>query len=136
MLDFKTRSFKLVYWVMVLFLIGDTLDTMYRFVSGYLNTGSSFPGVNVVIQPTTIDLIVFLVIQAGVVYGIYLLYSLRKIGGYWFMGSQIVFLVYASLFGPISKIGVSAIILPLLFFMLVYVVLVIFVPLIYSDKFQ
>ena len=53
--SFKTRSFKFVYWIMLIFLVGDTLDTIYRTVSGYLGDGSSFPGIDVVFQPTTTD---------------------------------------------------------------------------------
>ena len=30
--SFKTRSFKFVYWIMLIFLVGDTLDTIYRSV--------------------------------------------------------------------------------------------------------
>ncbi len=133
--SFKFRSFSFVYWVMLLFLVGDMLDTLYRFVAGYLG-GSSFPGVSAVIQPTSIDLFFFIITQIGVIYGIYLLYKLKKVGGYWFLGSQIVYLIYTSFFGPISKIGFYTILLPLLFFMFVYFVLVILVPWFYSEKFR
>ena len=133
--NFKSRSFSFVYWVMLLFLIGDTADTAFRFISGYLGDGSSFPGVEIIIKPTSFDLFVFTVCQIGVVFGIYLLYKLKKAGGYWFMGSQILFLIYASVFGPISKIGIAPILLPLTLFMFVYLFLVILVPIIYSDKY-
>ena len=29
---FKENSFKLVYWVMIILLAGDTIDTIYRFI--------------------------------------------------------------------------------------------------------
>ena len=134
--NLSSRSFNFVYWVMLFFLIGDTLDTVYRFLTGYFVGGSSFPGVNVVIQPTALDLIVFLLVQIFVLYGIYLLYKLRRVGGFWFMGAQLFFLIYTSFFGPISKIGLSTVLLPVTLFMCVYVVLVIFVPFYYSEKFK
>lgn len=135
-IGFKARSFAFVYWVMLLVLVGDTVDTFYRFVSGYLGGGSSFPGVDVLVQPTTLDLIVFIIVQTGVVYGIYLLYSLKKTGGYWFVGSQLLFLIYASFFGPIAKIGILNILTPILLFFLLYVFLTIFIPWFYSEKFK
>ena len=40
---FKENSFKLVYWVMIILLAGDTIDTIYRFVIiGYFGEGASF----------------------------------------------------------------------------------------------
>ena len=32
---FKARSFKFVYWIMLIFLAGDTIDTVYRTVTGF-----------------------------------------------------------------------------------------------------
>ena len=132
----RLRSFGFVYWTMLLFLVGDTLDTACRFISSYLGVGPSFSGVNFIIQPTSVDLFFFIFAQLGVVYGIYLLYKLKRVGGYWFLGSQIFFLLYTSVFGPISKIGISSILFPLILFFCVYIILVVFVPLYYSDKFK
>ncbi len=103
---------------------------------GVFGVGSSFPGVNVIIQPSNLDLIVFLIVQIFVLYGIYLLYKLKRVGGFWFIGAQLFFLIYASFFGPISKIGLSTILLPVTFFMCVYIVLVILIPFYYSEKFK
>jgi len=48
--SFKSRSFKFVYWIMLIFLVGDTLDTIYRsVVNGYLGEGTTFPGSDVLI---------------------------------------------------------------------------------------
>tara|TARA_B100001250_G_scaffold355135_1_gene329439 strand:- start:433 stop:849 length:417 start_codon:yes stop_codon:yes gene_type:complete len=133
----KEKSFSFVYWVMLLLLVGDTLDTLYRFVFiGYLGGGSTFPGLDYAIKPTSVDLVVFLMAQVFIIYGIYLLYNLRKIGGYWFIGSQLFFLIYASFFGPIAEIGFSNILLPIVLFFCLYVMLVIIVPWFYSDKFN
>ena len=92
--NFKTKSFKFVYWIMLVLLVVDSLDTIYRFVvTGYLGDGTTFPGVNSIIKPDTIDLVIFAFIQIGIVYGIFLLYRLKKVGGYWFLGSNIFYLV-------------------------------------------
>ena len=107
---FKSRSFKFVYWIMLILLVGDTLDTIYStIVEGYLGEGSAFPGSNVLFQTTTTDMIVFLVILIGLIYGIYLLYNLKKVGGYWVVGSNILFVIYASIFGPIAEVGFSSV---------------------------
>ena len=135
--NLKSKLFKPLYWIMLLFLAGDTIDTIYRFViTGYFGEGTTFPGVTAAIQPNTTDLIIFLIFEIGVIYGIYLLYNLRKIGGYWFLGSNILFLVYASVFGPIAEIGIFNILLPILLFFCVYIIFTIIVPIIYSDKFK
>ena len=135
--SFKTRSFKFVYWIMLIFLVGDTLDTIYRsVVKGYFGEGTTFPGSDVLIQPTTTDMIVFLIIIIGVIYGIYLLYNLKKVGGYWVVGSNIVFIIYASIFGPIAEVGFSTVFPIMALYFSVYVVLVICVPWYYSNKFE
>ena len=60
----------------------------------------------------------------------------KKIGGYYFMFSQVLFLIYASIFGPISEIGISNILMPIILFFILYIILSILVPLLYSDKFK
>lgn len=132
----KSRSFKFVYWIMLLVLAGDTIDTNFRFISGFFGDGSSFPGVDVLIKPTIIDFIIFLIVQVGIIYGIYLLYKLKKVGGYWFIGSNIFFLIYASIFGPIAQIGISNIIAPIILFFCIYFLLAILIPWFYADKFE
>ena len=122
---------------MLLLLTLDTVDTVYRFVFvGYLGIGITFPGVNTVIKPDAVDLIVFLFVQVGVVVGIYLLYTLKKFGGYLFLFSNILFLFYASIFGPIAEIGVFNIITPIFFFFSLYVFVAIGVPWFYSEEFK
>ena len=133
--SFKTRSFKFVYWIMLILLVGDTLDTIYRTVSGYLGGGSSFPGVDFVFRPTTTDMIAFIIIQLGVIYGIYLLYKLKKAGGYWFLGSNILFLIYGVVLGPLAE-AFSAILPIIVLYLSIYVILVIGIPWFYSDKFE
>jgi len=133
----KEKSFRFVYWVVFFLLVGDTLETLYRFVFvGYLGEGATIPGLDHVVKPTSIDLFVFLLAQVFIIYGIYLLYNLRKIGGYWFLGSQLFFLIYASFFGPIAEIGFLNILLPVILFFCLYVILTIIVPWFYSEKFS
>ena len=134
--SFKSRSFKFVYWIMLIFLVGDTLDTFYRTIGGYLGDGMSFPGFDLVIQPTTLDIIVFLILQCGAIYGIYLLYKLKKVGGYWFLGSSLLFLIYAKIFGPIAEVSISTIFPMLILYFGIYIVMVICIPWFYSDKFE
>ncbi len=133
---FKERSFKLIYWIMLIFLAGDTIDTIYRTVTGFFGDGTTFPGSDIVVNHTSSDMVVFLIIMIGVIYGIYLLYNLKKIGGYWVVGSNIVFIIYASIFGPIAEVGFSTVLPIMALYFSIYVVLVIGVPWYYSDKFE
>ena len=136
-IDIKTRSFKFVFWIMLILLSGDTIDTIYRFIIiGYLGEGTTFPGVDSIIKPNTIDLIIFLIVQIGIFYGIYLLYQLKKIGGYWFLGSNFIFLIYASILGPIAEIGILNILMPIILYFCLYIILSICIPWFYSDKFN
>ena len=121
---------------MLIFLAGDTLDTIYRTLTGYLGEGTSFPGVETLIMPTSTDLIVFFILQLGVIYGIYLLYNLKKIGGYWLMGSNIIFILYASTLGPIAQVGFSTMAPMILIYFCIYLILSIGIPRFYSDKFE
>ena len=135
--DIKTRSFKFVFWIMLILLSGDTIDTIYRFIIiGYLGEGTTFPGVDSIIKPNTIDLIIFLIVQIGIFYGIYLLYQLKKIGGYLFLGSNFIFLIYASILGPIAEIGIQNILVPIILYFCLYIILSICIPWFYSDKFN
>ena len=134
---FKERSFKFFYWIMIILLVGDTLDTIYStVVEGYLGEGSAFPGSDVLFQTTTTDMIVFLVILIGLIYGIYLLYNLKKVGGYWVVGSNILFVIYASIFGPIAEVGFSSVLPIIAIYFTIYIILTIGVPWYYSEKFE
>ena len=55
-MSLKLRLFKFIYWIMLILLAGDSIDTIYRFIFiGYLGEGTSFPGFDEVIKPNTID---------------------------------------------------------------------------------
>jgi len=133
---FKEKSFKFSYFIMLILLIVDTIETIYRTLSGYLGKGPFMPGIDTFFQPNSTDMIFFVIAQIGVIYGIFLLYNLKKIGAYWFLGSNIFFLIYASLFGPIAEIGFSTIFPMFLLYFGIYVILVIFIPNFYSNKFN
>ena len=134
--NFKSRSFKFAYWIMLIFLVGDTLDTFYRTITGYFGEGTSFPGVDLVIQPTTLDIFVFIIFQCGAIYGLYLLYNLKKNGGYWFIASNLLFLIYAKTIGPIAEVSISIVLPMLILYFGIYVVLAICIPLFYYYKFN
>ena len=134
--NFKSRSFKFAYWIMLIFLVGDTLDTFYRTITGYFGEGTSFPGVDLVIQPTTLDIFVFIILQCGAIYGLYLLYNLKKNGGYWFIASNLLFLIYSKTFGPISEVSITIILPMLILYFGIYIILAIGIPSVYSDKFE
>ena len=131
----KSKSFKFVYWIMLIALVADSIDTFYRTVSGFFGNGTTVPGFDLVFKPTTIDMIIFLILYLGIIYGIYLLYNLKKAGGYWFMISQILFLIYAIVWGPIGAV-LSEIYILIIGYMAVYVILSIFIPWLYSEKFE
>lgn len=134
---FRIRSFKFVYWIMIILLVGDTIDTIYRFIiTGYLGEGTTFPGLDSKIKPTTFDLIVFIIVQIVIIYGIYLLYKLKKTGGYIFVVTNIIFLIYASILGPIAEIGITNILIPIILYFCFYIILAIGIPWFYSDKFE
>jgi len=133
----KTKSFRVVFWIMLFFLSGDTLDTFYRFVViGYFGPGASFPGSVSAIKPNVFDLLFFLLVQIGIVVGIFNLYKLKKIGGYYFLFSNILFLIYSSVVGPISEIGISNIFFPVFFYFFLYVFFAVCVPWFYSERFK
>jgi len=121
---------------MLILLVGDTLDTFYRTLNGYFGEGTSFPGVDLVIQPTTLDILTFLVFQCGAIFGLYLLYNLKKRGGYWFIISNLLFLIYAKTIGPIAEVSISIVLPMLILYFSIYVILAIFIPWFYSNKFE
>ena len=58
----KSKSFKFVYWIMLIALVADSIDTFYRTVSGFFGNGTTVPGFDLVFKPTTIDMIIFLIL--------------------------------------------------------------------------
>ena len=78
--SYKSRSFKFIFWIMIILLGGDTIDTIYRFIFiGYFGEGTSFPGVDEIIRPNTIDLILFIIAQIGIIYGLFFSYFIFSI---------------------------------------------------------
>jgi len=136
-INIKTQSFKFVFWIMLILLSVDTIDTIYRFILiGYFGEGIAFPGFESVIKPNTTDLVIFIIVQIGIFYGISLLYQLKKTGGYWFLGSNFIFLIYSSILGPIAEIEILNILMPIILYFCLYIILSICIPWFYSDKFE
>tara|TARA_B100000579_G_scaffold413874_1_gene406958 strand:- start:932 stop:1345 length:414 start_codon:yes stop_codon:yes gene_type:complete len=134
--NLKSKSFKVVYWIMLTFLVLDTIDTNYRTITGYLGGGTAIPGANFILNFSTTDMIVFFIFQIGIIYGIYLLYKLKKVGGYIFLASNILFLIYASILGPIAEVSFSVILPMVALYFGIYIILVICIPWFYSEKFN
>ncbi len=132
--NLKSRSFIFVYWGVLLVLILDRADTIYRTVSAYYN-GVWFGGLTKTIGLTSEDLFFFILSEFVVFYGIYLFYKLKKSGGYWFLGANAAFFFYALFFGPISNYGFLEILPSFIFYFVGYFVLVVFVPLYYFERF-
>ena len=104
----KEKLFKPVYWIMLILLSIDFIDTNIRTISGHLSgKGINFPGFVVNIQLSSIDFAIFIITQLVLAYCIYKLFDLKKIGGYIFMLTNIIFLIYGFIFGPFSAIPAS-----------------------------
>ena len=133
--NFKSRSFTIVFWIMLIVLVGDTLDTFNRLVIGYFTTGVvSIPG-GPVVELTTISLVISIPTIVAVLYGIYLLYKRKKVGGYWVLGANLLGNIVGFTVGPLS--GHLSEGLP--FFIIYFVIMIIVVigiPRLYSEKFD
>ena len=133
--NFKSRSFTIVFWIMLIVLVGDTLDTFNRLVIGYFTTGVvSIPG-GPVVELTTISLVISIPTIVAVLYGIYLLYKRKKVGGYWVLGANLLGNIVGFTVGPLS--GHLSEGLP--FFVIYFVIMIIVVigiPRFYSEKFE
>ena len=133
----KEKLFKPIYWIMLILLSIDFIDTNIRIIGGHLSgKGIEFPGFDINIQLSTVDFLVFIIVQLILAYCIYQLFSLKKIGGYIFMLTNIFFLIYGFVFGPFSSIPTGEILPLTLGFFAIYFILVIAIPYYYSEKFE
>ena len=101
----KESLFKPLYWIMLILISIDFIDTCYRISYGYFSGQGIQPpvgGFNV--QISMIDFIVALIIQLGTAYAIYMLYNMQKKGGYYFIGLNIIFLLYGFILGPFASV--------------------------------
>ena len=133
----KEKLFKPIYWIMLILLSIDLIDTNIRTISGHLSgEGINFPGFAVNIQLSSIDFAIFIITQLVLAYCIYKLFDLKKIGGYIFMLTNIIFLIYGFIFGPFSTIPASQFLPLIILYFSIYIVFVIGIPYYYSNKFK
>mgnify|MGYP003321556291 FL=1 len=138
--SFKSRAFPFVFWIMIIVLLLDTYDTFSREVIGYFK--GSIPLGDINIEPDTFGLFVSVIQIILVLYGIYLLFKKKKVGGYWVVGVSFVavgvnfvlfFLGFTA--GPPSEY-LSQLFLFISIWFIVLCLVAIGIPRLYSDKFE
>ena len=138
--SFKSRAFPFVFWIMIIVLLLDTYDTFSREVIGYFK--GSIPLGDTNIEPSTLGLFVSVIQIILVLYGIYLLFKKKKVGGYWVVGVNFVavgvnFVLFFLGFteGPSSGYF-SQLLLFISIWFIVLCLVAIGIPRLYSDKFE
>ena len=138
--SFKSRAFPFVFWFMIIVLLLDTYDTFSREVIGYFK--GSIPLGDTNIEPSTLGLFVSVIQIILVLYGIYLLFKKKKVGGYWVVGVSFIavgvnfvlfFLGFTA--GPPSGY-VSQLFLFISIWFIVLCLVAIGIPKLYSEKFD
>ena len=138
--SFKSRAFPFVFWIMIIVLLLDTYDTFSREVIGYFK--GSIPLGDTNIEPSTLGLFVSVIQIILVLYGIYLLFKKKKVGGYWVVGVNFVavcvtfvafFLGFTA--GPPSEY-LSQLFLFISIWFIVLCLVAIGIPILYSEKFD
>ena len=138
--SFKSRAFPFVFWIMIIVLLLDTYDTFSREVIGYFK--GSIPLGDINIEPSTLGLFVSVIQIILVLYGIYLLFKKKKVGGYWVVGVNFVavcvtfvafFLGFTA--GPPSEY-LSQLFLFISIWFIVLCLVAIGIPKLYSEKFD
>ena len=114
----KEKLFKPIYWIMLILLSIDFIDTNIRIIGGHLSgSGIEFPGFEFNIQLSSVDFIIFIIAQLILAYCIYQLFKLKRSGGYIFMITNVVFLIYGFALGPFTSVPMGEILpLTLVFF--------------------
>ena len=138
--SFKSRAFPFVFWIMIIVLLWDTYDTFSREVIGYFK--GSIPLGDINIEPSTLGLFVSVIQIILVLYGIYLLFKKKKVGGYWVVGVNFVAVcvTFVAFFlgfteGPPSEY-LSQLFLFISIWFIVLCLVAIGIPRLYSDKFE
>jgi len=138
--SFKSRAFPFIFWIMIMVLLVDTYDTFSREVIGYFK--GSIPLGDINIEPSTLGLFVSVIQIILVLYGIYLLFKKKKVGGYWVVGVNFVavcvtfvafFLGFTA--GPPSEY-LSQLFLFISIWFIVLCLVAIGIPRLYSEKFD
>ena len=138
--SFKSRAFPFVFWIMIIVLLLDTYDTFSREVIGYFK--GSIPLGDINIEPSTLGLFVSVIQIILVLYGIYLLFKKKKVGGYWVVGVNFVAVcvTFVAFFlgftvGPPSGY-ISQLLLFISIWFIVLCLVAIGIPRFYSEKFD
>ena len=138
--SFKSRAFPFVFWIMIIALLWDTYDTFSREVIGYFK--GSIPLGDINIEPDTFGLFVSVIQIILVLYGIYLLFKKKKVGGYWVVGVNFVAVVvtFVAFFlgftaGPPPEYISQLLLLTSIWFAVLCLV-AIGIPRLYSEKFD
>ena len=138
--SFKSRAFPFVFWIMIIVLLLDTYGTFSREVIGYFK--GSIPLGDINIEPDTFGLFVSVIQIILVLYGIYLLFKKKKVGGYWVVGVNFVavcvtfvafFLGFTA--GPPPEY-ISQLLLFISIWFIVLCLVAIGIPRLYSEKFD
>ena len=96
----KERLFKPLHWIMLILISLDFIDTSYRITYGYFSGQGVQPPVgDFNVQLSTLDFIVSIVFQLAIAYTIYMLYSMKRSGGYYLVGLNILFVIYGFVIG-------------------------------------
>jgi len=138
--SFKSRAFPFVFWIMIIVLLLDTYDTFSREVIGYFK--GSIPLGDTNIEPSTLGLFVSVIQIILVLYGIYLLFKKKKVGGYWVVGVSFVavgvnFVLFFLGFTPGPSSGYfSQLFLFISIWFIVLCLVAIGIPRLYSEKFD
>ena len=99
----KERLFKPLHWIMLILISLDFIDTSYRITYGYFSGQGVQPPVgDFNVQLSTLDFIVSIVFQLAIAYTIYMLYSMKRSGGYYLVGLNILFVIYGFVIGPFA----------------------------------
>ena len=139
--SFKSRAFPFVFWIMIIVLLLDTYDTFSREVIGYFKGSIPLTG-GINIEPDIFGLFVSVIQIILVLYGIYLLFKKKKVGGYWvvsvnFVAVGVNFVLFFLGFtaGP-SLENLSQLFLFISIWFIVLCLVAIGIPRLYSDKFE
>ena len=132
--SFKSRAFPFVFWIMIIALLADTFDTFNRVIVGYFKGSMPLTG-GISIDPSTFGLILGVVQIILVLYGIYLLFKKKKVGGYWVAGVNFVAFFIGFTVGPLSGYF-SQIYLFISIWFIVLCLVAIGIPRLYSEKFD
>jgi hypothetical protein len=122
---------------MLILISLDFIDTTYRITYGYFSGQGVQPPVgDFNVQLSTLDFIVSIVFQLAIAYTIYMLYNMKRSGGYYLVGLNILFVIYGFILGPFSTVPAGEVIPLIAGFMVLYIILVIGIPYLYSDKYE